>query len=136
MGPGIRTSIGEARWSFPWGRPSLGMVLNRLVEPDSKKEFFNFSPFAPFDGLPLRKWKAPTGVLQQAGRYYKVTDNLIVKKDCLDGEPYIVCHNLEREEENARQRMEIIAALEAQLERGGLAGLAKRRGYRCQSQVL
>jgi len=54
---------------------------------------------------------------------------LRVKRICLDGELYIICHNPEREEEDARRQMEILAALGAQLVQGELAGLAKRRGY-------
>ena len=81
-------------------------------------------------GIPLRKWKAGDQLLRRAGRYHEVADNLRVKEVWLDGKRYIVCHNPERESEDERRRVEIVAALEAELARSGLAGLAKQKGYR------
>ncbi|MDM7998723.1 MAG: transposase, partial [Dehalococcoidia bacterium] len=80
-------------------------------------------------GIPLRKWQASRRVLQRAGRYRQVADNLRVKEVWEGEQRYIVCHNPEREGEDSRRRAEIVAALEARLREGGLAGLAKRKGY-------
>lgn len=77
----------------------------------------------------LHKWKAAEQVLRRPGRYHEVADNLRVKEVWLDGKRYIVCHNPERESEDARRRQEVVAGLEAQLRQGGLPKLAKRKGY-------
>jgi len=123
----FRYAVADLRRRFAVRR--VIVVADRGVVSEPLLEALDREGIGYIVGLPLRKWKAAGRVLRQAGRYHRVADNLRVKKVCLDGEPYIVCHNPEREEEDARRRMEIIAALEAQLERGGLAGLAKRRGY-------
>lgn len=81
-------------------------------------------------GIPLRKWKVADKVLRRTGRYHEVAGNLRVKEVWEDDKRYVVCHNPEREAEDARQRMEIVAVLEAELVRSGLAGLAKQKGYR------
>jgi hypothetical protein len=81
-------------------------------------------------GIPLRKWKAAKSVLRRGGRYHKVEDNLMVKEVWEDGKRYIICHNPEREEEDTRKRAAILAILQAKLSQGGLAGLAKEKGYR------
>jgi len=87
-------------------------------------------------GIPLRKWKAGDRVLRRAGRYHEVADNLRVKEVWQDDKRYVVCHNPERESEDARRRMEMVAALEAELERSGLAGLVKQKGYRRYIKVF
>ena len=80
-------------------------------------------------GIPLHKWKAAAKVLAWPGRYHEVAENLRVKEVELDGKRYIVCHNPERELEDARRRAEIVAALERELGGGDLAKLAKKKGY-------
>jgi hypothetical protein len=80
-------------------------------------------------GIPLHKWKAAGKVLGWPGRYHVVAENLRVKEVCLDGKRYILCHNPEREPEDARRRVEIVAALEKELSSGDLAKLAKKKGY-------
>lgn len=80
-------------------------------------------------GIPLHKWKAAGKVLRWPGRYHEVAENLRVKEVQLDGKRYIVCHNPEREPEDARRRVEIVAALEKELAGGDLAKLAKKKGY-------
>jgi len=80
-------------------------------------------------GIPLHKWKAAGKVLGWPGRYHEVVENLRVKEVQLDGRRYIVCHNPEREPEDARRRVEIVAALEKELAGGDLAKLAKKKGY-------
>jgi hypothetical protein len=80
-------------------------------------------------GIPLHKWKAAGKVLGWPGRYHEVAENLRVKEVQLDGKRYILCHNPEREPEDARRRAEIVAALEKQLAQGDLAKLAKKKGY-------
>jgi len=51
-----------------------------------------------------------------------------VKEVWLDDKHYIVCHNPKRESEDARRRVEIVAALEAELARSGLAGAGQAKG--------
>lgn len=80
-------------------------------------------------GIPLHKWKAAGKVLGRPGRFHKVAENLRVKEVELDGKRYIVCHNPEREPEDARRRAEIVAVLEKELSGGDLAKLAKKKGY-------
>lgn len=80
-------------------------------------------------GIPLHKWKAAGKVLGWPGRYHEVAENLRVKEVQLDGRRYIICHNPEREPEDARRRVEIVAALEKELTGGDLAKLAKKKGY-------
>jgi len=80
-------------------------------------------------GIPLHKWKAAGKVLGRPGRFHEVAENLRVKQVELDGKRYIVCHNPEREPEDARRRAEIVAALEKELSGGDLAKLAKKKGY-------
>ena len=87
-------------------------------------------------GIPLHKWKAAQQVLRWPGRYREVADNLRVKEVWLDGKRYVLCHNPEREAEDARRRAGIVAELEAELARGGLPGLAKRKGYGRYLKVL
>jgi transposase len=52
-----------------------------------------------------------------------------VKEVWLDGRRYVLCHNPEREPEDARRRAEIVANLEKELAYGGLLKLTKRKGY-------
>jgi hypothetical protein len=80
-------------------------------------------------GIPLHKWKAAGKVLGRPGRYHVVAENLRVKEVELEGKRYIVCHNPEREPEDARRRAEVVAALEKELASGDLAKLAKKKGY-------
>jgi hypothetical protein len=80
-------------------------------------------------GIPLYKWRAAGKVLTQPDRYQKVADNLRVKEIWLDGRHYVICHNPQREPEDARRRAEIVAGLEKELVHGGLPKLAKRKGY-------
>jgi hypothetical protein len=68
-------------------------------------------------------------VLASPGRYHEVLDNLRVKEVWLDGKRYVLCHNPEREGEDARRRVEIVAVLEKELAHGGLPRLAKKKGY-------
>ena len=52
-----------------------------------------------------------------------------MKEVRLEGRRYIVCHNPEREPEDSRRRVEIVASLEQELTGGGLAKLARKKGY-------
>ena len=63
-------------------------------------------------GIPLRKWKVADKVLRRTGRYHKVAENLRVKEIWEDDKRYVVCHNPEREAEDAQRRMEMVTALE------------------------
>lgn len=62
-------------------------------------------------GIPLKKWKAADRVLRRAGRYHEAAENLGVTEVWHNGQRYVVCHNQERELDDARRRMEIVAAL-------------------------
>lgn len=101
-----------------------GVVSEPLLEALDKEEV------GYIVGIPLRKWRAADRVLRRAGRYHVVAENLRVKEVWDNGQRYVICHNQEREPEDARRRMEVVAALEAELTRSGLAGLAKQKGYR------
>jgi len=66
----------------------------------------------------LRRSKA-SEALARAGRYKKVTPRLEVKEISREGgERLLVCRNLERAEEDARQRQAILEHLQARLEGG------------------
>lgn len=66
----------------------------------------------------LRRSKA-SEALARAGRYKRVTPRLEVKEITRDGEQrLLVCRNLERAEEDARQRQAILEHLQARLEGG------------------
>jgi hypothetical protein len=106
------------------------VVADRGVVSEPLLEALDREGIGYIVGIPLKKWKAADRVLRRAGRYHKVADNLEVKELRDNGERYIVCYNRERESDDARRRMEIVAALEAMLAQVGLAGLAKQKGYR------
>jgi transposase len=80
-------------------------------------------------GISLHKWRAAGKVLARPGRYHEVADNLRVKEVWLDGRRYVLCHNPEREVEDARRRAEIVSGLKEELTHGGLSKLAKKKGY-------
>lgn len=106
------------------------VVADRGVVSEPLLEALDKEGMGYIVGIPLRKWKAADKVLKRAGRYHQVADNLRVKEVWEDGQRYVVCHNPEREGEDSRKRIEIVAALEGQLAQSGLAGLAKQKGYR------
>ncbi len=87
-------------------------------------------------GIPLRKWKAADEVLKRGGRYHKVAPNLEVKEVEQDGKRYILCYNPEQEERDRKERASFVAQIEAELARGGLGGLAKKKGYGRYLKVL
>jgi calcineurin-like phosphoesterase family protein len=62
-------------------------------------------------------------MLARLGRYQEVADNLRVKEIWLDGRRYVVCHNPQREPEDARRRAEIVTGLQKELAHGGLPKL-------------
>jgi hypothetical protein len=68
-------------------------------------------------------------VLTRPSRYHEVADNLRAKEVWLEGRRYVLCHNPQRESEDARRRAEIVAGLKEELTHGGLPKLAKRKGY-------
>lgn len=105
------------------------IVADRGVVSESLLEALDKGGIGYIVGIPLRKWKASGKVLKRAGRYREVADNLRVKEVWEEGRRYVICHNPEREGEDSRRRAEIVAALEARLKQGGLAGLAKGKGH-------
>jgi hypothetical protein len=84
-----------------------GVVSEPLLEALDKEEV------GYIVGIPLRKWRAADRVLRRAGRYHVVGENLWLKEVWDNGQRYVICHNQERESEDARRRMEVVAALEA-----------------------
>jgi len=66
------------------------------------------------DGNPLVEQ-----VLSRQGRYQQVRDNLRVKEVTIDGQDarFVICHNPEQADRDARQRDDAIARIEAELSR-------------------
>jgi transposase len=106
------------------------IVADRGVVSEPLLEALDKEGMGYIAGIPLKKWKAADRVLRRAGRYHKVAENLRVKEVWDNGQRYVVCHNRERESEDARRRTEIVAALEGMLAQVGLVGLARQNGYR------
>ena len=104
------------------------VVADRGVASEPLLEALDQEGIGYIIGIPLRRWKAAGKALKRAGRYHEVADNLRVKEVWEEGQRYVVCHNPEREVEDSRRRAEIVAMLEEKLKRGGLVGLAKRKG--------
>lgn len=124
----FRYAVADLRKRFAVRR--VVVVADRGVVSGPLLEALDKEGIGYIVGIPLRKWRAVDRVLRCAGRYQLVAENLRVKEVWEDGQRYVICHNPEREPEDARRRMEIVALLEAELARSGLAGLAKQKGYR------
>jgi transposase len=124
----FRYAVADLRRRFAIRRVII--VADRGVVSEPLLEALDGEGMGYIIGIPLKKWKAADRVLKRAGRYHKVAENLEVKEVEDNGQRYVVCYNRERESEDARRRVEIVAALEARLAQSGLAGLAKQKGYR------
>lgn len=124
----FRYAIADLRKRFTLRR--VVVVADRGVVSEPLLKALDEEAMGYIVGIPLRKWKAARKVLRRAGRYHEVAENLRVKEVWEDDERYVVCHNPEREGEDRRKRIEIVASLEAELVRSGLAGLAKQKGGR------
>ena len=124
----FRYAVADLRGRFAVRR--VVVVADRGVVSEPLLEALHKEEVGYIVGIPLKKWRAADRVLRRAGRYHEVAENLRVKEVWENGQRYVVCHNREREPEDARRRMEIVAALEGELTRSVLAGLAKQKGYR------
>ncbi len=124
----FRYAVADLRKRFAVRR--VVIVADRGVVSEPLLKALDREDIGYIVGIPLRKWKVADQVLRRPGRYHEVAENLRVKEVWEDEERYVVCHNPEREQEDAQRRMEIVAGLEAELARSGLAGLAKQKGYR------
>ncbi len=123
----FRRALSDLKGRFPLdGR--VVVVADRGVVSEPLLQALEAEEQEYIVGIPLHKWKAAAKVLGRPGRYHEVAENLRVKEVQLDGKRYIVCHNPEREPEDARRRAEIVAALEKELAQGDLAKLAKKKG--------
>jgi len=100
----------------------LGVVSERLLA-ELEKDGMEY-----IVAMPLRRWKeARETVLSRGGRYHKVKENLRVKEVEASGHRYTICHNPKEEERDRKERESIVAILEEQLSRGGLAGPARSK---------
>lgn len=124
----FRQALGDLKERFPLGGRVI-VVADRGVVAEPLLQALEEEGQEYIVGIPLHKWKAAEQVLRRPGRYHEVAHNLRVKEVWLGGKRYIVCHNPEREPEDARRRAGVVAELEAQLGQGGLPKLAKRKGY-------
>lgn len=124
----FRQALKDVKGRFPLGGRVV-VVADRGVVSEPLLEALEGEGQEYIVGIPLHKWKAAARVLARPGRYHEVAEDLRVKEVELDGKRYIVCHNPEREPEDARRRMEVVAALEKELTGGDLTKLAKRKGY-------
>jgi hypothetical protein len=124
----FRQALTDLKQRFPL-EGDVAIVADRGVVAEPLLEALEAEGQGYIVGIPLHKWGAAGKVLASPGRYHGVADNLKVKEVWLDGKRYVLCHNPEREEEDARRRVEIVAALEKELAHGGLPGLAKKKGY-------
>jgi transposase len=124
----FRLALKDLKGRFPLGGRVV-VVADRGVVAEPLLQALEGEKQEYIVGIPLHKWKAAGKVLRRPGRFHVVAENLRVKEVQLDGKRYIVCHNPEREPEDARRRAEIVAALEKELAQGDLAKLAKKKGY-------
>jgi len=124
----FRQALCDVKRRFPL-EGDVVIVADRGVVAESLLEALEAEGQGYILGIPLHKWKAAGKVLARPGRYHEVAGNLRVKEVELDGKRYILCHNPERELEDARRRAEIVAELEKELVHGGLPKLAKKKGY-------
>ena len=124
----FRQALSDVKRRFPL-EGDVVIVADRGVVAESLLEALEAEGQGYILGIPLHKWKAAGKVLARPGRYHEVAGNLRVKEVELDGKRYILCHNPERELEDARRRAEIVAELEKELVHGGLPKLAKKKGY-------
>jgi len=81
-------------------------------------------------GVRMRKLKATADVLNRAGRYHQVKENLKVKGVLHKGTRYIICYNPEEAEYDRLAREEMVQKLEQKLKANGFKSLLKNRGYR------
>jgi len=124
----FRKAVADLRRRFPL-EGDVVIVADRGVVAEPLLQALEAEAQGYIVGIPLHKWKAASKVLASPGRYHKVAGNLRVKETWLDGKRYIICHNPQREPEDARRRAEIVAEMEKQLAQGGLPKIAKRKGY-------
>lgn len=124
----FRQALAELRQRFPV-EGEVVIVADRGVVAEDLLRALETEGQGYIVGIPLHKWRAAGKVLAWPGRYHQVAEDLRVKEVWLDGKRYILCHNPEREPEDARRRAEIVAELEKELAQGGLPKLAKRKGY-------
>jgi hypothetical protein len=124
----FRQALTDVKQRFPL-EGDVVIVADRGVVAEPLLEALQAEGQGYIVGIPLHKWRAAGKVLARPGRYQEVADNLKVKEVWLDGKRYVLCHNPERESEDARRRAEIVAGLQKELAHGGLPKLAKRKGY-------
>lgn len=124
----FQKALGDVKGRFPLGGRVV-VVADRGVVAEPLLQALEREGQEYIVSIPLYRWRAASQVLQRAGRYHQVAENLWVKEVWLDGVRYVVCYNPQREPEDARRRAEIVAELEKKLGQGGLPGLARRRGY-------
>lgn len=130
----FRYAVKDVRERFPLGRVII--VADRGVVSEALLEALETEGQEYIVGIPLRKWKVANELLGEAGEYHKVGDNLEVKEVQKDGKRYILCYNPEQEKRDHEERKSFVAEIEAELNRGGLTGLAKRKGYGTYLKVL
>lgn len=124
----FRQALSDLKSRFPLeGR--VVVVADRGVVSESLLQALEVEGQEYIVGIPLHKWKTASKALGWPGRYQEVAENLRVKEVQLAGKRYILCHNPQREPEDARRRAEILIALEKELAQGDLARLAKKKGY-------
>jgi hypothetical protein len=124
----FRYAVADLRRRFTVRR--VVIVADRGVVSEPLLEALDKEGMSYIAGIPLKKWKAADRVPRRDGRYYEVAENLRVKEVWDSGQRYVVCHNRERESEDAQRRAEIVAALDGILTQVGLVGLARQNGYR------
>jgi len=130
----FRYAVKDVKERFPLGKVII--VADRGVVSEALLETLDAEGQEYIVGIPLRKWKVAEEVLGQGGEYQKVADNLEVKEVEKDSKHYIICYNSEQEGRDRKERASFVAQIEAELNRGGLTGLAKKKGYGRYLRVL
>ncbi|MBT9137288.1 MAG: hypothetical protein DDT34_02376 [Firmicutes bacterium] len=130
----FRHAVKDVKERFPLRQVII--VADRGVVSESLLEALEAEGREYIVGIPLRKWKAADEVLKRAGRYHKVAENLEVKEVEQDGKRYVLCYNPEQAERDRKERASFVAQIEAELARGGLGGLARKKGYGRYLKVL
>lgn len=124
----FRHALADLKGRFPLdGR--VVIVADRGVVAEPVLEGLEAEGLEYIVGIPLHRWRVAGKVLSRAGRYREVAENLRVKEVWVEGKRYILCHNPQREPEDARRRAEVVAELEKDLASGGLPKLAKKKGF-------
>jgi len=124
----FRQAVADVKQRFPL-EGDVVIVADRGVVAEPLLEALEAEEQSYIVGIPLRRWKKAGKVLAWPGRYHEVAENLRVKEVFLDGQRYVLCHNPQREAEDARRRSEIVAELENEVVHGGLSKLARKKGY-------